>query len=131
MLVDRDYSIKCAGGYIIQVMPECDEKTLSKLENSIGGLMPVTEMLDKGMSLEEILKYVMLGFETEVLEETEVGYRCDCSKERMERAVISLGKEQIQSIIDESGEAELCCHFCDRKYTFGKEELERFLEAAK
>lgn len=131
VLVDRDYSIKCAGGYIIQVMPECDEKTLSKLENSIGGLMPVTEMLDKGMSLEEILKYVMLGFETEVLEETEVGYRCDCSKERMERAVISLGKEQIQSIIDESGEAELCCHFCDRKYTFGKEELERFLEAAK
>ena len=131
VLVDRDYSIKCAGGYIIQVMPECDEKTLSKLENSIGGLMPVTEMLDKGMSLEEILKYVMLGFETEVLDETEVGYRCDCSKERMERAVISLGKEQIQSIIDESGEAELCCHFCDRKYTFGKEELERFLEAAK
>ncbi|MFR8403571.1 MAG: Hsp33 family molecular chaperone HslO [Monoglobus pectinilyticus] len=131
VLVDRDYSVKCAGGYIIQVMPECDDATLTKLENSIQGLMSVTEMLDKGMSVEEMLKYVMLGFDIEILETMDVGYKCDCSKERMERAIISLGKGQIQSIIDETGEAEICCHFCDRRYTFGEEDLKKFLETAK
>lgn len=131
VLVDRDYSVKCSGGYIIQVMPECDDATLTKLENSIQGLMSVTEMLDKGMSVEEMLKYVMLGFDIEILETMDVGYKCDCSKERMERAIISLGKGQIQSIIDETGEAEICCHFCDRRYTFGEEDLKKFLETAK
>ena len=131
VLVDRDYSVKCAGGYIIQVMPECDDATLTKLENSIQGLMSVTEMLDKGMSVEEMLKYVMLGFDIEILETMDVGYKCDYSKERMERAIISLGKGQIQSIIDETGEAEICCHFCDRRYTFGEEDLKKFLETAK
>ena len=131
VLVDRDYSVKCAGGYIIQVMPECDDATLTKLENSIQGLMSVTEMLDKGMSVEEMLKYVMLGFDIEILETMDVGYKCDCSKERMERAIISLGKGQIQSIIDETGEAEICCNFCDRRYTFGEEDLKKFLETAK
>ena len=79
------------------------------------------------MSVEEMLKYVMLGFDIEILETMDVGYKCDCSKERMERAIISLGKGQIQSIIDETGEAEICCHFCDRRYTFGEEDLKQFL----
>lgn len=131
VLVDRDYSIKCAGGYIIQVMPECDEKTLSKLENSIGGMMSVTEMLSGGMTVENMIDYVMLGFDKEILEVSEVGYNCDCSKERMEKAIVSLGKEQIQEIIDDSGEAEICCHFCDRKYTFDSEKLKELMESAR
>lgn len=131
VLVDRDYSIKCAGGLIIQVMPECDEKTLSRLENSIGGLMPVTEMLSRGMNVRDIIDYVMLGFETEVLEESDVRYHCDCSYERMERAMISLGKEQIDEIINDTGEAEICCHFCDRKYKFDTEKLRVLRNIAK
>lgn len=131
VLVDRDYSVKYAGGYIIQVMPECDEKTLSKLENSIGGMMSVTEMLSGGMTVNDMINYVMLGFETEVLELSDVRYNCDCSLERMERAVVSLGKEQIREIIEDTGEAEICCHFCDRKYTFDANALAELMKSAK
>lgn len=123
VLVDRDYSIKCAGGFIIQVMPECDEKSLSKLENSIGGLMSVTEMLSKGMTPEEIIKYVMLGFEVDILEEESVRYNCGCSKERMETALVSLGRDTLQEMIDDGKGAELACHFCDNKYSFTTEDL--------
>ncbi|MCI5892233.1 MAG: Hsp33 family molecular chaperone HslO [Clostridiales bacterium] len=131
VLVDRDYSIKCAGGYIIQVMPECDEATLSKLENSIQNIMPVTEMLSSGMTVDDMINYVMLGFDTEILEKSDVRYSCDCSYERMERAVVSLGREQIKEIIEDTGEAEICCHFCDRKYTFDTNKLVELLKSAK
>lgn len=131
VLVDRDYSVKCAGGFIIQVMPECDDASLTKLENSISGIMSMTEMLNKGMDLEEILKYIMLGFDVEILESIDVKYECDCSRDRMEKAVISLGREQISEILNDTGEAEVCCHFCDRKYTFGTDDLKKFIEAAK
>ncbi len=131
VLVDRDYSVKHAGGFIIQVMPECDDDSLSKLENSISGIMPMTEMLNRGMTLEEILKYIMPDFDVEVLESVDVRYECDCSKERMEKAMISLGKEQIGEILNDTGEAEICCRFCDRKYTFSTDDLKRFFEAAK
>ena len=123
VLVDRDYSIKCAGGFIIQVMPECDEKSLSKLESSIGGLMSVTEMLSKGMTPEEIIKYVMLGFDVDILEEESVRYNCGCSKERMETALVSLGRDTLQEMIDDGKGAELACHFCDNKYSFATENL--------
>ena len=123
VLVDRDYSIKCAGGFIIQVMPECDEKSLSKLENSIGGLMSVTEMLSKSMTPEEIIKYVMLGFDVDILEEESVRYNCGCSKERMETALVSLGRDTLQEMIDDGKGAELACHFCDNKYSFATENL--------
>lgn len=131
VLVDRDYSIKSAGGYIIEVMPDCDDETISKLERSVKGLMPVTEMFENAMSLQDIIKYVMLGFDVDILEEVEVSYDCDCSIERMQRAIISLGKDEINNIINDSGEAEITCHFCDRKYTFDKNDLNGFLDAAK
>ncbi len=131
VLVDTDYSVKGAGGFIIQVMPECDDEALTMLENSIGGIMTLTEMFERGMTPEEVIKYVMLGFDVEILETTDIGYNCDCSKERMERAIISLGKEQITEILNDTGEAEICCHFCDRKYTFGDAELRRFIDLAK
>jgi len=130
VLVDRDYSISCAGGFLIQVMPGCDEKSLSKLENSLQGLMSVTEMLAQGMSGEDIIRYVMLGFETEILETVPVGYHCDCGRERMERAIISLGKKEIQDIIDEQGQAEIVCHFCNKAYSFEREELCEMLNKA-
>lgn len=130
VLVDRDYTVKYSGGFIIQVMPECDEETLTKLENSIGGLMSVTDMLAAGMDGKEIIKYVMLGFDTELLEEKEVGYFCDCSQSRMEQAIISLGSTEIDSIIKEQGEAEIVCSFCNTAYKFNADELEDMKNAA-
>ena len=131
VLVDRDYSVKCSGGFIIQVMPECDDKSLTKLENSIQGLMSVTEMLTNGMNGEEIIKYVMLGFDLDILEKTEVGYVCDCSRERMERAIISLGKKEIDDIIKEQGEAEIVCSFCNTAYKFDADQLEIMKNSAR
>lgn len=131
VLVDVDYSIKGAGGFIIQAMPECDDKSLDMLDKSIGGIMTLTEMFERGMSPEEMIKYIMLGFDVEILETMDIGYRCDCSKERMERAMISLGKEQITEILNDTGEAEVCCRFCDRKYKFDEADLRGFIEQAK
>lgn len=131
VLVDRDYSVKCAGGFIIQVMPECDDKSLTMLENSISGLTSVTDMLLQGMNGEDIIKYVMLGFDTDILGSSEVGYVCDCSRERMERAIISLGKTEIDAIIREQGEAEIVCSFCNSAYKFDAEQLKVMKESAK
>lgn len=131
VLVDRDYSVKCAGGFIIQVMPDCDDASLTKLENSIGGIMSVTEMLSNGMTGEDIIKYVMLGFDTDILESREVGYVCDCGRERMERAIISLGKKEIDDIIKEQGEAEIVCSFCNTAYKFDAKDLEEMRASAK
>lgn len=130
VLVDRDYTVACAGGFLIQVMPGCDEKTLTKLENSLQGLMSVTEMLSQGMSGEEIIRYVMLGFDVEMLETKPVGYRCNCGRERMERALVSLGKKELEDLIAEQGEAEIVCHFCNSAYHFDKEELTAMLAKA-
>lgn len=130
VLVDRDYSISCAGGFLIQVMPGCDERSLSRLENSLDGIMSVTEMLSQGMNTEDIIRYVMLGFDTEILKTLPVGYRCNCNKQRMERAIISLGKQEIQGIIAEQGQAEILCHFCNKGYNFDKSALSEMLEKA-
>lgn len=127
VLVDRDYSISCAGGFLIQVMPGCDDKSLTRLENSLNGIMSVTEMLSQGMNGEDMIRYIMLGFETEVLETLPVCYHCNCSKERMERAMISLGKKELEDIIAEQGSAEILCHFCNKGYTFDKTALEDML----
>lgn len=124
VLVDRDFSVKCAGGFIIQVMPECDNKSLTRLENSVGGLMSMTEMLSNGMSGADVIKYAMQGFDLEMLGEREVGYACDCSRERMEKAIISLGRSEIDAIIKEQGEAEIVCSFCNTTYKFNAEQLE-------
>lgn len=131
VLVDRDFSVKCAGGFIIQVMPECNDESLTMLENSIAGIMSVTEMLSQGMDDVDMIKYAMLGFDTEVLEESEVGYVCDCSRERMERAIVSLGKAEIDAIIKEQGQAEIVCSFCNKPYVFNTEELEAMRDRAR
>ncbi len=131
VLVDRDFSVKCAGGFIIQVMPECNDESLTVLENSIAGIMSVTEMLSQGMDGADMIKYAMLGFDTEILEESEVGYVCDCSRERMERAIVSLGKAEIDAIIKEQGQAEIVCSFCNKPYVFNTEELEAMRDRAR
>ncbi len=131
VLVDRDYSVKQAGGFIVQIMPDCDEFNLKKFEKAAEEITSVTAMLDKGLSNEQLIRQVMKDFEVDILEETEVGYNCDCCDERMRRAIVSLGKKEIQDIIDEQGEAEIVCQFCNKAYTYDKAALEELLAKAK
>lgn len=132
VLVDTDLSIKAAGGYMIQLMPDATEETAEKLTQIIETLPSVTDMIVNGMTSEDIAFAVTNGFDM-LLDNNTVTpkYECKCSREKMERALISLGKKELRDIIDEQGEAEMCCQFCDVKYHFDKNRLEEILAAAK
>lgn len=132
VLVDTDLSIKAAGGYMIQLMPEATEETAEKLTNIIENAPSVTEMIESGMSTEDIAFSITNGFDM-LIENNAVHpeYKCKCSRERMERALISIGKQEIEDIIKEQGEAEMSCQFCDKKYHFDKSELEELFKKAK
>lgn len=132
VLVDTDNSVKAAGGFMIQLMPEATEDMAAKLEDIINSLPPITEMINSGMDAMDIAFRATQGFSM-LLENKTVTplYKCKCSRERMERALISIGKDELTSIIEEQGEAEICCQFCNGKYTFNKAQLEALLEMAK
>ncbi len=123
VLVNPDLTVKAAGGYLIQLLPFADESCIDKLEANVNTLQPVTAMLDSGLSAEDIAKRVLEGLEPDLLDEFEVFYKCDCSKLRVEKALISLGKEELDKMAQEEEYIEVCCHFCDKKYNFTKEEI--------
>ena len=128
VLVDRDQSVLAAGGYLIQMLPGAGEDVVAKVEGGVMAAGSVTGLLSGGAGPEEMLRQVLSDFELEILERSPVEYRCDCSRDRMERALISLGPEELRAIIDEQGGAELTCRFCDNVQTFTKAELETLLE---
>ena len=124
VLVNKD-GVKRAGGYIINPLPNCDEEIISKIEESLKNAKPISEMLDDELSLVEIAKRVTGDENIEVLEDDlDVQYKCTCTKDRIERGIISLGKTEISKIIQEDGKLEAKCQFCNRRYEFSKEELE-------
>lgn len=123
VLVNPDLTVKAAGGYLVQLLPFADESCIDILEANVNKLPPVTSMLDSGMSAEDIAKSVLDGLEPEVMDSFDVSYRCDCSKERVERALVSLGREELVKMAEEQDSTEVCCHFCDRKYVFSKDEI--------
>ena len=127
VLVDRDQSVLSAGGYLVQLLPGAGEETAEQLEASLRSAAPVTELLKADPDPEALLRAALPGLALEVLEKRPIGYRCDCSRERMERALISLGREELRSMIDEQGGAELSCRFCGNVQAFSKEELEALL----
>ena len=128
VLVDRDQSVMSAGGYIIQLLPGAGEDVIAKVEGGVMAAGSVTGLLSGNSSPEELLRQVLSDFELEILERSPIEYRCDCSRDRMERALISLGPEELKGIIDEQGGAELTCRFCDNVQTFTKAELKVLLE---
>ena len=130
VLVDRDHSVKAAGGYLIQLMPGAGEDTIAKVEGGIMAAGPVSAILDRDPDPEHLLRTVMSDFELKILETCPVSYKCYCSRERVSRAIISMGKEEMQSLIEEQGGAELTCQFCDKVYRFTKEDLQELLEEA-
>lgn len=127
VLVDRDQSVLAAGGYLVQLLPGAGDETAGALEASLRAAGPVTELLKADPDPEALLKAALPGLDLEVLEKRPIEYRCDCSRERMERALISLGREELRDMIDEQGGAELGCRFCGNVQKFTREDLEALL----
>ena len=139
--VETDLSIGAAGGMIIQMLPDAEEGAISALEEMIGEMEPMTTLIDRvskraGLSgrglaealLEEIFKDVPEEYKPEILEDRQIGWKCDCSEERIEAALMTIGRKDLTEIMEEDGQAELQCQFCLKKYQFNKEELQSILD---
>lgn len=123
VLVDKDISVKAAGGYMLQLLPNVDDKDIDRIEEIINKAKPISTLIDEGLSSEEIMEELFGEFEMEVLEKSYIEYRCDCERDKIEEVLVSLGEGEIRDIIEEDGQAEVVCHFCNTKYKFSKEDL--------
>ena len=128
VLVDRDQSVKAAGGYLIQLMPGAVEDTIAKVEGGIMAAGAVSAILEKNDDPEAMLRTVMSDFDLKILETCPVEYRCYCSRERVERALISLGRTELEQMLSEQGGCQLTCQFCDAVYEFTAEDIQRLLK---
>ena len=131
VLMNRDNTVKQAGGFIIQLMPFTDEKVIQALEEKLSKVTSVTSMLDAGMTPEDILMELLGEFGLEIAEKTDTRFACNCSRERVSKALISIGEKEIKEMIDEGKPIEMNCHFCNTSYTFQMEELKQLLAVAK
>lgn len=131
VLVDKDYSIKHAGGFIIQLLPFASEETISKLEESIAKVQSVTEYFDKGMTVEEMMRSIIgeevFGCDLTIEEKRSVQYKCNCSRERVTKALISIGRKELQSIIDDGEPITMHCDFCNSDYKFEVDEIKQLM----
>lgn len=127
VLVDVDYSVKRSAGFLIQVLPYPDEEILTKLEENIGKITSITKIMEESKDIYEAFNTIFEGIEMEIHEEIYPELKCDCSEDRMEQALISIGEKDLREIIEEDGQAEIVCHFCRTKYQFDKAHLEKLL----
>lgn len=125
VLMSKDNTVKQAGGFIVQLMPFADESTISALENNISKITSVTDLLEQGMSPEEMLKHVMGELDVEITDTLDTQFKCDCSKEKVSKALASLNKKDLQDIINDGEQVEVKCDFCNTTYTFEIPELKR------
>ncbi len=123
VLVDTDYSIRQSGGFVIQLMPGTDEAIIDVIEKKLQTLKPITEMLDNGLLPEDIAKEVLGDLNLEINETIPVKYNCNCSKERVEKAILTLGKADIDDILSKEKQIHIKCEFCNNEYLFDEEEL--------
>lgn len=130
VLVNPDNTIQTAGGFIIQLLPGADEDIISAIEERLKGIAPISSMIADGMTPEQILEQILGEGNVRVLDQIPVQFECQCSVERVTNAIISLGNEEIQDMIQTDGQAEANCHFCNENYHFTKEDLEELMEAA-
>ena len=131
VLVNPDNSILAAGGFIIQLMPGTDDETITKIENHLKAMPPISKQIEKGLTPEELLEEILGDEPIKFLETMPVSFTCTCSKERFGDAIISLGADEIQDMIETDGQAEAQCHFCNEKFVFTKDELEELKKDAK
>lgn len=130
VLVNPDNTIQSAGGFIIQLMPGTDDATITKIEEQLKVIPPISKMIQQGLTPEEILEKLLGEDNVQILEKMPVSFQCQCSRERISNALISLGREEIIDMIETDGQAEAQCHFCNEKYHFTKEDLEKLAEEA-
>jgi molecular chaperone Hsp33 len=121
VLVNRDYTIQHAGGFILQLLPGLDEAEIATLERALDAMPPVTALLERGLTPEDIV--YALSSHAEILGTLEAQFQCSCSHERVENTLISLGRNELQSMLSTDGKAEVVCHFCNEKYQFDRSEL--------
>lgn len=129
VLVNPDLTIKAAGGFIIQLLPTATNETIDLVEKGLEGIEPISAMIDKSMTPEEICRHVLRYFELDVLDESNPVYKCYCSRERTEKALISVGKQGLSEMAEDEI-TEVCCQFCDKKYRFSREEIKALLSKA-
>lgn len=131
VLMEKDNTVKQAGGFIIQLMPFAEDEVIEKLEENLKKMPSVTSILDEGKTPEELLAVVLDGIELEITDTIPTEFYCNCDKKRIEKAIISIGEKDIKEMIEEGKEIEVKCHFCNSAYTFSVEELKELLKKAK
>ncbi|MFB5269039.1 Hsp33 family molecular chaperone HslO [Paenibacillus enshidis] len=129
VLVDTDNSVIVAGGFIIQLLPGLNDDEITAIENAVGALPPVTSLLDQGLDLEEMLRWMLP--DVQIMDSMDIRFQCQCSEERVEKTLISLGQHELEQLIAEDGQAEVVCHFCNEAYRFDKDHLQRLLDQVK
>ena len=128
VLLDKENFVRQAGGFIIQVMPDTEDEVIDKLEAKLNEVKSVTDMLEKGMTPEDILRYILGDMDVEILETIPTEYKCNCSRERVSRAIASIGKKDLQEMIDEGKPIEVNCQFCGSHYNFDTEQLKELIQ---
>lgn len=131
VLMEKDNTVKQAGGFIVQVMPFIEEEVLNQLEENIKRISSVTAMLDKGYTPEQILEEVLAGLDVEFTDTIPTRFYCNCSKERVEKAIVSIGKKDIEEMIRDNKDIEVNCHFCSTAYKFSVDELKEIIKRSK
>ena len=129
VLVDKDLTILCAGGYLLQLLPGATDEEITRLEQNIAAMPSVTEMLRAGKTPKDMMELAMAGFDPEVLDQRQVEYRCDCSTQRTKEMLLSLGRKELEKMRDEDPHCEVVCHFCHTKYEFDLNQLLAELDA--
>ena len=128
VLVNPDLTVSKAGGFLIQLLPFCPDEMIDKIEHAMEIIKPITVMLNEGMTVDDIAKEAMKNIEISKLDESEIEYRCNCSKERVEKAIISTGKESLEEMIEAGENVNVECHFCDKSYTFTPDDIKKLLD---
>ena len=129
VLVNPDLTVKAAGGYLVQLLPGAYDEEITHLEENINKLPSISSMIAEGLTPEQIIERVLDGFDPDVMDTRDTEYRCNCTQQRVEKALVSLGREEIESMINEQNGAEVDCHFCEKKYGFSGEDLSKLIKS--
>ena len=124
VLVDRDQTVRCAGGYLLQLLPGAPEGLIDLLEYRVADVGSVTACLDKGMDMRQVAQELLYGMDLKLMEEQPVGYECKCSRNKVASALVSLGRDELDRLIREEEKIDVTCQFCDKIYTFTRKDLE-------
>lgn len=127
-VLTRADEVEEAGGFIVQMMPDASEETISTIERNLTGIQSITQMLSQGLTPEDMMNIVLKDLEPSILDKLEVGFECDCSKDRVAEVFAAIGKKELKAIIDEDKGAEVGCQFCESKYSFSEDELKEIYD---